>query len=333
MADEAPAATNTAADGPAETKTCANCGSPMDASQDWCLQCGAGTSDSLLGSSMGWRSPVVLLVATGALVLGAAAASYAAWGKSSSAPAVLTTTVAQAPAPTATTPSVESGPTSPTIVKRTKAKLPKLVKPPKIPLTAVTPKTTTTTTTATTSSTAANEGASTVTTTTNETLPEPILLDTNAASTYNPNGYPASEFGDPTLAIDGDTSTGWSAEVNPARAPKLEAGVLIDLKAAQKIASVELISATPGMTVQLYGANPAPGEASAPASIGDPAWVKLSKTVVAKNRHEHIKFVRPLKAYRFIVLWIRDVPASATGTAEAPGHVFVNELELFPSTE
>jgi hypothetical protein len=244
---------------------------------------------------------------------------------------VLTTTVAQAPAPSTTAPSVTEAPatTTPTI-KPSKAKLPKVVKPPKIPLTAVTPKTTTKTTT--TQTTTSEVTSTTVTaTTTSETLPEPILLDTNAASTYNPNGYPASEFGDPTLAIDGDTSTGWSAEVNAALAPKLEAGLLIDLKTPQKISSVELISATPGMTVQLSGANPAAGETTAPASIGDPAWVKLSKTVVAKNRHEHIKFLRPLKAYRFIVLWIRDVPASAVGTAEAPGRVSVNELELFPT--
>ena len=332
MADDAPAAANTPTDGPAaETKPCANCGSPMDPRQDWCLQCGAGTSESLLGSSVGWRSPAVLLVATAALVLGAAAASYAAWGKSSSAPPVLTQTIAQAPAPSTPSPSVETVAPPASTKSTTTPKLPKVVKPPKIPLTATTPKTTTTTTT--TPVPAASEGTNTTTTTTSESLPEPILLDTNAATTYNPNAFPASEFGDPTLAIDGDTSTGWSAEVNAARAPKLEAGLLIDLKTAQKISSAELISASPGLTVQLYGANPAAGESTAPATIGDPAWVKLSKTVVAKNRHQHIKFLRPLKAYRFIVLWIRDVPASAVGTAEAPGHVFVNELELFPSTE
>ena len=332
MADDPPAA-NTPGDGPVETKPCANCGSPMDPRQDWCLQCGAGTSDSLLGASVGWRSPAVLLVATAALVLGAAAASYAAWGKSSSTPAAVTQTIAQAPVPSTTSPAIETVAPPASTKSTATPKLPKVVKPPKIPLTAPTPKTTTTTTTTTTPVPAASEGTNTTTTTTSESLPEPILLDTNAATTYNPNAFPASEFGDPTLAIDGDTSTGWSAEVNAARAPKLEAGLLIDLKTAQKISSAELISASPGLTVQLYGANPAAGESTAPATIGDPAWVKLSKTVVAKNRHQHIKFLRPLKAYRFIVLWIRDVPASAVGTPEAPGHVFVNELELFPSTE
>ena len=43
-----------------------------------------------------------------------------------------------------------------------------------------------------------------------------LLLDTNAASTYNPYAYPASDFGDPSLAIDGDVTTGWTAQVDPA---------------------------------------------------------------------------------------------------------------------
>ena len=41
---------------------------------------------------------------------------------------------------------------------------------------------------------------------TGETQAQPILLDTNAASTYNPYAYPASNFGDPSLAIDGETA-------------------------------------------------------------------------------------------------------------------------------
>src|SRR5204863_1384001 len=48
-----------------------------------------------------------------------------------------------------------------------------------------------------------------------------MLLDTNAASTYNPSSQPAGNFGDPRLAIDGDTSTGWTARVDPASAPNM----------------------------------------------------------------------------------------------------------------
>jgi hypothetical protein len=50
-----------------------------------------------------------------------------------------------------------------------------------------------------------------------------------------------------------------------------------------------------------------------------------------KKRHEHIKLKDSTKAFRFITLWISRAPAAQVGTAEAPGHVSVNELELFPA--
>ena len=57
--------------------------------------------------------------------------------------------------------------------------------------------------------------------------------------TYNPYDYPASGFGDPSLAIDGDPTTAWTAQVDPATAPKMAQGLLIDLKTKQKLAAVQ----------------------------------------------------------------------------------------------
>ena len=153
------------------------------------------------------------------------------------------------------------------------------------------------------------------------------MLDPDAATTYNPYGYPASEFGDPSLAIDGDTSTAWTAQVNPAVAPKMAEGLVIDLNSAQRLSAIELITSTPGMSVQVYGAN---GHAL-PTSITDPAWVQLSPYLVEKKRHERIKLQNSAKAFRFVTLWISKAPAASVGTAQAPGHVSVNELELFPA--
>jgi hypothetical protein len=163
---------------------------------------------------------------------------------------------------------------------------------------------------------------------------EALLLDTNAASTYNPYNYSAANFGDPSLAIDGDSTTGWTAQVEPSVAPKMAEGLVIDLNTARKIAAVGLTTTTPGMTVQVYGAG---GEAP-PTSITDPAWVALTPAIDAPKHKTKIKLGRgsaaaqaaAKKAYRFIVLWISQAPASAVGTPEAPGHVSVNELELFP---
>jgi hypothetical protein len=291
----------------------------MALSQDWCLQCGAGAPGSI--GSPGWRSAATILIATALLALGAAAAGYAALSKKSHQAATVTRTVAQVPPPTATTTTpTPITPGTPTTIKPL---LPSTtaVKPPKIPL-SVTPIPTVPTTSGST-------GTTTPTTSTGGSgaaaEPAAILLDTNAASTYNPYSYPASDFGDPSLTIDGDTSTGWTALLEPATAPKMAEGVLIDLKSRKKLASIKLATSSPGMTVQLYGAN---GK-TAPASITDPAWVPLSHSQVVAKKHIRIKLRNSKKAFTFVTLWISQAPAAAVGTPEAPGHVSLNELELF----
>jgi hypothetical protein len=111
-------------------------------------------------------------------------------------------------------------------------------------------------------------------------------------------------------------------------------GLVIDLNNSRKLAALALSTTTPGMTVQVYGAN----GATPPASIIDPAWVSLSPSLVEKKRHVRIKFggttaaakLAAKQPYRFIALWISQAPAAFVGTPQAPGHVSVNELELFP---
>jgi hypothetical protein len=339
----APSAGSTPAPEPSTgaARACANCGAALDDGQDWCLQCGAAAPGSLDGGGPGWRSATTVLAVTAALVLGAAAAAYAALtqpGPPKPAPKVITVaqapptapTIPTTPTPTPTTPT-PGGLGTPTTIKP----LPSTT-PPKIPLTAPTPKSSGTTPgspgTGTTNpgsnesgtgTTKSNTESSGGTTTTEQ--PTPILLDTNAASTYNPYGYPASNFGDPSLAIDGETSTGWTAQVEPSVAPKMAEGLAIDLKAPQKVGSLTLISSTPGMTVQVYGAN----GSALPASITDPAWVALSPSLDAKKRKTHITLRDPTKAFRYITLWISKAPPSAVGSPSAPGRVSVNELELF----
>ncbi len=319
---------------PAPVRACANCGAALDDGQDWCLQCGAAVPGSLDGGGPGWRSATTVLAVTTVLVLGAVAAAYAALTQPAPrklAPKVVT--VAQAPPSTpATTPSTPPTPGAlgtPTTIKP----LPSSTPAPKIPLTAATPKANESTGsgTGTANSGTGETGTGTSKSNTNSggttpaEQPSPILLDTNAASTYDPYGYPTSWFGDPSLAIDGETSTAWTAQVNPAVAPKMAEGLAIDLKTAQKVGSVKLISSTPGMTVQMYGAN----GATLPASITAPAWVALSPSLNAKKRSTKIKLRDANRAFRFVTLWISSAPQSAVGTPTAPGHISVNELELF----
>jgi len=342
-APESPDATH-AAPGP----TCAKCGAPMEPGQDWCLQCGAGAPGILDAGGPSWRSAAVILTATAVLVLGAAAAAYAALntaGATKPPPtivAVAPTTSTAAATPTPTTP-VTPTPSTPGAVTPT-PKAPGLpatnplaptgtANPPKIPLTTPTPKSTGTSTTPTKTketsptSTTPSSGNETGGGAATEPAPTAIVLDPDAASTYNPYGYPASGFGDPSLAIDGDTSTEWTALLNPAVAPKMAEGLAIDLKSTQRVSALEVVTSTPGMSIQIYGSS----SQTVPTSITDPAWVQLSPYLTVKKRHERIKLKDSTKAFRFITLWISKAPAAQIGTAEAPGHVSVNELELFPA--
>ncbi len=329
---------------------CTNCGAAMANGQEWCLQCGAGEPGSL--GSPSWRAPAALLAAVGVLVLGAAAAAYAALSKGTGKPRVVT--VARALVPAATTPGLGAstpgvGASSPpagtpgAIGTAPKSKLGLgTVKPPKIPLSAATPKASEKSTT-TPASTGANTGTSTSTTPSSsststtpsrtstsgageESQQAAILLDTDAASPYNPYGYPGSWFGDPSLAIDGDTATAFTAQVNPVTAPKMAVGLLIDLKAKQRVSALQLITSTPGMAVQVYGTS----LQTAPNSITDPTWTPLSAPKVVKKKHTRIALRDSSKAFTFVTLWISKAPQASVGTPEAPGHVDINEVELFP---
>lgn len=331
--------------------TCENCGEPREDGQDWCLSCGTAAPGSLEAGGPGWRSATTVLGVTAALVLGAAAAAYAALTQPQPAkPAPRVVTVAQAPV----SPSVPTTPTTP--VTPGALGTPTTIKPspsatlPKIPTTATTPKSSGTSTGTGGSGTSGSSGGSggssggsgggsngsgtgtgtgkSNTESSGGTATEqasPILLDTNAASTYNPYGYPAGYFGDPSLAIDGETSTAWTAQVDPGVAPRMAEGLAIDLKTAQRVESSTLITSTPGMTVQLYGS----AAAALPASITAPAWTALSPSFDAKKRKTHLKLRDSSKSFRFIVLWISAAPAASIGTPSKPGHVAVNELELF----
>jgi hypothetical protein len=326
-----PAATPQSAPVAPAERNCKRCGGALASGQDWCLQCGAGAPGSLGAPS--WRSGATILLVVAVLVLGAAAAAFAALSKGSSKPRVVIKTVAQAPAPTATTPAGTTPGGLGGLGAGTNTRTTPLgtVKPPKIPLTAVTPKasektTATTTPPAETKTTASKNPTSTTPSekTGEESQQAAIILDTDAASTYNPYNYPASGFGDPSLAIDGETSTAWTAQVNAATAPRMAEGLLIDIKAKERVAVLELITATPGMTVQVYGAN---GH-TAPSTITSPAWTPLSPPEVIKKKHTRIALRHSAKAFTFVTLWISKAPESST--PQAPGHVDVNELELFP---
>jgi hypothetical protein len=265
-------------------------------------------------------------VAAGAavLALGAAAAGYAALSKSPPKARVLVATVARAAPPAvAPTPTPTPTPTTPPATTLP----PVSSQAPKIPLQTPTPKPVTVTPTPTATKPAATTPSTTHAGGTESAKEEPasnaIVLDTNAASTYNPYAYPATSFGDPSLAIDGDTSTGWTAQATPPTAPKMAVGLLIDLKTPQRLASLQLVSATPGFLAQVYGTD----ATTPPTSITDPAWKKLTKAMVLHKRHEHLALKESTHAFRQVVLWISRSSSKST----AGSRISINEVELFPA--
>jgi hypothetical protein len=333
------------------SRVCAKCGSPIQDGQDWCLQCGAGTPGSLGGGGPGWRTAAAILGATAVLLGGAAVAAYAALNKPTHKPAVVAivakaTTTAVTPTATPTTPSTTPAPGAtptpgtPTTVKAA----------PKIPLQTPTPKSsagegeglfppetnkaaktepTKTTPTKTTdestkgSSEAGGSEESETKSSTPAESPSLILLDTNAASVYNPYSFPASLFGDPSLAIDGEEQTAWTAQVQATVAPKMAEGLVLDLKEPQKLGSATVKTSTVGATVEIYGAN----GSSLPTTISTPLWARLVGLKVLKKKSTTLKLKTKGKSYRYILLWLAKAPPSSTEAA--PGSVSINELELF----
>jgi hypothetical protein len=146
----------------------------------------------------------------------------------------------------------------------------------------------------------------------------PILLDTDSASTYNPSGYPDSRFGDASLATDQDSTTSWTAQVEPSTAPRLAVGLLIDLKAPQKLGTLNLVTSSPGMVVEIYGAR----GATAPATITDPGWTRLGSARAVK-RNEQFTLGTAGHSFHFLVVWITKAPSASPNASVA-----VNEVTL-----
>jgi hypothetical protein len=308
---------------------CSKCGAQMQEGQDWCLQCGATRPKSLGPGGPGWRTGAAILGATALLVCGASVAAYAALNKTKPKPKHVavaavrpttvppTTTPGTIPPPNTTTPGI---PTTVTPTPPAPAPTPSTPSEPVFP-----PETKTETPTKSTETKSAEKTTAEKESKAESEAPSPILLDTNAASTYNPYSYPATLFGDPSLAIDGDAKTAWTAQVQPEKAPNMAEGLLLDLKSPQKLGSSTVKTTTTGVTVEIYGAN---GK-TIPGSITDTGWKRLAGLkVLKKKKSTPLRLKTNGKGYRYIVLWLAKAPAGST--AATPGAVAIGEFELFP---
>jgi hypothetical protein len=317
--------------------TCANCATPLDVGQDWCLECGSAVPGRF-GPGPGLRSSLGVVGVTLLLVIGAVAAAYAALSSDSKQATRTTASVpAQAPltpdvAPTTATPGTVVPGTAP---PGTAAVLPvpngtatAVPTAPKIPAATPTP---TASPTAPVTPPAKSTPTAPVTkpkatTTPKAATPTPsapaaksakILLDTDAASTYNPYSLAPTGFGSPARAIDGDPTTAWTYQLDTSTGGKTLVGLAINLKSAQRVRTITLATPTPGMTVEFYGAT-----GSQPVSITDPAWLHLANRRNVKAQAT-VSLKTTGKAFDYLLVWITHAPPGVTA-----GTIGVSELSV-----
>jgi len=310
-----------APDEPAVLHPCPTCGAALAPGQDWCLECGEASTDGL-GTTPGWRTAVTVLTVTLVLAAGAVAAAYAALKADSRKAAATPAAVAALPAqpaatPTATTPPVFATPpattppaaTPPAAPNTPKAASPATPVAAAIPATpAVAPATVKKVTKKTTSKpkkTPAKLGP-----------PTSIALAQSAAHTYNPYAHPATDFGDPHKALDDDPSTAWTAQL-PTNSSRPDVGLVVDLGSATAARRIDVVTTTPGMTIEVYGTT----SSTTPVSIQDPGWTHITTQLdVAKS--DHVTVGDGTKSWRKLLLWVTEGP-----TAGGP-QVALNELKV-----
>jgi hypothetical protein len=285
----------------------------MTPGQGWCLECGTAAAGSL-GAGPSWRQALTVVGLTLLIVGGAVAASYAALTSQSkratNAPRIVKVAAPPVtPPPTATTPPPSGVP--PAAIKPVKPVLPPKVTPTPTPKSVVPPSTTPKAITPT-PKTHPHTTPTPVTGQTGKT----ILLDPNAANTYNPYNLADASFGDPSLAIDGDPTTAWTYQLDPATQGKTAVGLVVDLKTPQGFKSLKVHVTSPGATVEFYGAN----GTDLPVSITDPAWTHLANRKQIKARAA-VTLKTAGKKFRWLLIWITHAPANQTtgtvGIAEA----------------
>src|SRR5262249_14661846 len=131
----------------------------------------------------------------------------------------------------------------------------------------------------------------------------------SVAVAYAPYAAPDLDLGDPSRTVDGSIRTVWKAPAaaDPAAPPQV--GVYVDLAGKEKLRTLVLKTPTPGMAIEVYGANDGP-----PDTITDPGWDHLAD-------RSGIAAITKVKlgdrAYRYLLVWIVGAPPDGARPAIA----------------
>jgi putative peptidoglycan lipid II flippase len=139
--------------------------------------------------------------------------------------------------------------------------------------------------------------------------PVTIALASGAATTYNPYGLPATSFGYPAKAIDGDPLRSWTYQLDPSTQGATEVGLAIDLSTPQTVREITLATGSPGMTVEFYGA-----ASALPATITTPGWVHLA-TRRSIDAQTTVALASKGQKLDYVLVWITHAPAGVNAGA------------------
>jgi hypothetical protein len=323
---------------PAEPRTCPTCQAPLEADQDWCLNCGSAQTSRRTGLP-GKSTTATVLALTALLVGGAVAACYAALQDDPAAPAP--TQAAQAPA-VAPTPAPQPAPAAPaattpvpsSATPSTATPPAATVKPPKADTTPVTPApvtptptpapTTGTGTGATGTGSTGSTGSGTsstgssgtskdttadtrTTTTTTPPAPVPIKLAATAATIYDPYHRNTVADADAGRALDADPGTSVPITVADG-STEIGAGLTVDLGKKLGIRELDLTSKTPGFKIEIYATD----SDELPPDVLDTRWAHLKDVTDVATDADGGKQVIKLGAgsskYRHLLLWFTTPP-------------------------
>jgi hypothetical protein len=296
------------ASAPEAGRTCRACGAVMEAEQDWCLTCGTA-APGRLGERPGWRATSTVIALTLLLVLGAIGAGYAALTgdpqqKAAAPAAAAPQTQAQVAPPAATTPPAATQ-AQPTTTAAKPKKLPKVHTPASATAQGapVTPTPTPTTSTPSTS-TPTGTGTTPTTTTPADTGPQPIDLNGDAGTIYDPYGRVKAR-GEATRALDGDATTSWY--VDPKDGQQVAVGYAVDLGKLQGVREIQLQTPTAGFRVEVYATD----EPELPPDIVDTRWSHITNVSNVGAKHDGKQTIvlgAGTTKYRNVLLWFTQPP-------------------------
>lgn len=304
-------------DSPRE-RACPSCSAPAAASQRWCLECGA----ELPGPRRTGLRPAVGIATTLAVLVGAASAGGYTVLQEDKKPPPPATTVAQAPpattAPETLPPATAEPPSA------APSPLPDLPSTPPADLpssgsggggdSSFVPSDPGTAGGGTGGSTDGDTSGGSVDPSpggpaSTTTQPEPQLTLTDvalgaAAVVYAPYTRDDADLGDASRAVDGSTRTAWRAPAaeDPAASPQL--GIYVDLAGKETLRALEIVTPTPGMDVEIYGAVKGP-----PPGITDAGWAHLTDS---RDLGRETKVKLPRRPVRYLLVWITAPPADGS---------------------